>query len=447
MRAMETLGVVGVSFRRDGGEVLSRFTVGKDERVERLPGLARAVDAEELLYLATCNRVEVVFKGRYGVPIEVYRRRIFRALAGVEPEPGEAERTFRAWAGEGAVEHLFLVAAGLDSAQVGEQEIRTQMREALKMARAAEVVGPLVDQVLTEALRLGAEVHGKVDTGGRGTSLADVACDHLIDRIRRTPGTVALIGVSPMTVRAAHNLVQAGVEVLLVNRSAGRAVDLVERLMLDFQTLDEYREKPRPAEAVLSATGSPEAVLGLAELERIVARAPSGEPPLMIDMAVPPDVDVVAAKRVAVERLGVDEITTEAEASRNRRLLDLAPAREMVDRRLEKFCRQLTERQMAPVIARVNRRYRQTAVEGLERLFRKQLDTLDAADREIITQWAEVMARRFAHIPTMGIRALATDYGAPAVRTFLQASGEDLYNDVAVTMGEESAEERVGGRE
>ena len=57
------------------------------------------------------------------------------------------------------------------------------------------------------------------------------------------------------------------------------------------------------------------------------------------------------------------------------------------------------------------------------------------------------MARRFAHIPTMGIRALATDYGAPAVRTFLQASGEDLYNDVAVTMGEESAEERVGGRE
>lgn len=446
MRAMETLGIVGVSFRRDGGEVVSRFTVPKDERVERLPALARAVDAEELLYLATCNRVEVVFKGRPGVAFEAYRRRIFRALSGNEPEPGEAERTFRAWAGEGAVEHLFLVAVGLDSAQVGEQEIRAQMREALKSARTAGVVGPLIDQAVTEALRLGAEVHGTVQAEGRGTSLADVACDSLVARIRRTPGTVCLIGVSPMTIRAAHNLVQTGIEVLLVNRSREKAADLVDRLMLDFQTLEEYREQPRSAEAVLSATGSPEAILGCAELERIVARTPSGEPPLVIDMAVPPDIDPSAAHRLGVERLGMDDITTEAEASRNRRLIDLAPAREMVDRRLEKFCRQLTEKAMAPVIARLNRRYRQTAVEGLDRLFRKQLGGLDGADREIITQWAEVMARRFAHIPTMGIRALATDYGAPAVRTFLQASGEDLFTGACPAPPEESAGQDVGGR-
>jgi len=447
IRTMETLGVVGVSFRRDGSDVLSRFTINKEKRVERLPELALAVDAEEILYLATCNRVEVAFKGRPGVPFNVYRRRIFRALAGRDPNPGEAERTFRAWAGEGAVEHLFLVAGGFDSAQVGEQEIRAQFREALKMARAAGVVGALLSQVVSEALRLAAEIHGSVDTDGQKTSLADVACGHLISRVRRTPGVVALIGVSPMTIRAAHVLVQAGVEVLLVNRRVERACELAERLMLDFQTLDDFRQKPRSVEALLTATGSPQAILGLTELERIVARAPSGEPQLVIDMAVPEDVDPLAAQRVGVERLGMDDITSEAEATRNRRLLDLAPAREMVDRRLEKFCRQLNERAMAPVIARLNQRYRQTAVEGLDRLFSKQLGGIAGDDREVITRWAEVMARRFAHIPTMGIRALASDYGAPAVRTFLQASGEDLYGDAAAFPEEDPAGGIRGGCE
>ncbi len=102
---------------------------------------------------------------------------------------------------------------------------------------------------------------------------------------------------------------------------------------------------------------------------------------------------------------------------------------------------------MAPVIARLDEVAHPTAVEGLDRLFCKQLGGLDGADREVITQWAEVMARRFAHIPTMGIRALATDYGAPAVRTFLQASGEDLFADPSASSGEAAAGDRIGGRE
>ncbi len=241
---METLGIVGVSFRRDGGEVVSRFTVAKDERIQRLPELAQVARQRGAALPGNVqqgrDRLQGPPRGGFrGLPPT--RLRFF---SGVEPEPGEAERTFRAWAGEGAIEHLFLVAVGLDSAQVGEQEIRAQMREALKAARTTQVVGPLVDQVVTEALRLGAEVHGTVPAEGQGTSLADVACDKLVARIRRTPGAVCLIGVSPMTIRAAHHLVQAGVEVLLVNRSLESAADLVDRLMLDFQTLEGTESSP-----------------------------------------------------------------------------------------------------------------------------------------------------------------------------------------------------------
>ncbi len=428
---METIGIVGVSFRRDGSNVLARFTIPKEERVERLPAMARQLDVEELVYLATCNRVEVIFKGRSSVPIEMYRKRVFQSLTGGDPQPGEAERTFRAWAGEGALEHLFLVASGLDSAQLGEQEIRTQVREALKMARNADVVGPVLDQVVTVGLRLGSDINSQLQTRVGGTSLADVACDRLRRRVERTPGPVALVGISPMTVRAAHLLVKDGVEVVLVNRTLESATPLAEKLGLAVRTLEEFRRTPDAVEALLSATGSPEPIFNRADLERIDARTPSGEPPLAIDMALPPDVDPEAALAAGVERVGMDEINAEAEANRSRRLLDMAPAREMVDERLEKFCRQFTEKSMGPVIARLNQRYRQTAVEGLERLFRKELDGLDDAARETITRWTEVMVRRFAHIPTMGLRALASDIGTPAVKVFLEASGEDFFNDPA----------------
>ena len=432
---METIGVVGVAFRRDGSDVLARFTIPKEERVERLPAMARQLDVEELVYLATCNRVELIFKGRPSTPIETYRRRVFRVLTGAEPQPGEAERTFRAWAGEGALEHLFLVASGLDSAQLGEQEIRTQVREALKIARTADVIGPVLDQVVTVGLRLGADINSQLQTRFGGTSLADVATDRIKRRVRRTRGPVALVGISPMTVRAAHILVKDGIEVILVNRTLESAAPLAEKLGLVARPLGEFRSTPDAVEALLTATGSPDPIFSRADLERIVARTPSGEPPLAIDMALPPDVDPDAAVAVGVERVGMDEINAEAEANRNRRLLDMAPAREMVDERLEKFCRQFTEKSITPVIARLNQRYRQTAVEGLERLFRKELDGLDDAARETITRWTEVMARRFAHIPTMGLRALATDFGTPAVRVFLDASGEDFLNDPVMAPG------------
>lgn len=432
---METIGVVGVAFRRDGSDVLSRFTIPKEDRVDRLPDLARQLQVEELVYLATCNRVEFIFKGRVSTPIETYRKRVFQALTGTDPQAGEAERTFRAWAGEGALEHLFLVASGLDSAQLGEQEIRTQVREALKMARTADVIGPVLDQVVTVGLKLGSDINSQLQTKSGGTSLADVATDRIRNRIQRTPGPVALVGISPMTIRAAHILINSGVQVVFVNRTLDSAAPLGEKFGMVARSLDEFRRAPDAVEALLTSTGSADPIFSRADLERIVARTPSGEPPLAIDMALPPDIDPDAAVAAGVERVGMDQINAEAESNRNQRLFDMAPAREMVDERLEKFCRQFTEKSMGPVVARLNQRYRQTAVEGLERLFRKELEGLDDEGRETITRWTEVMARRFAHIPTMGLRALATELGQPAVKIFLEASGEDFFNDTGPAVG------------
>src|SRR5688572_29536183 len=151
---MDQIGVVGLSYRHAGAEEIAGFTLPKDEIPQRLEALRAALGTAELVYLSTCNRVEVAFAMPEGHPAHDLRAEVFRALRGRTPGPGEARSALRTWVGEAAVEHLFLMACGLDSAQAGEREIAAQLRGALEASRTAGVCGPVLDRIVGEALSL-----------------------------------------------------------------------------------------------------------------------------------------------------------------------------------------------------------------------------------------------------------------------------------------------------
>src|SRR5215470_13280569 len=142
---MHQIGVVGLSYRHAGVEDVARFAMPRAEVAARLPELRARLNAAEILYVGTCNRVEVVYATQDGSPAGDARPDVFAVLSRRDSEPGEAARTFRAWTGEAAVEHLFLLACGLDSAQTGEKEIATQLRSAWHAAQTADTCGPTLD--------------------------------------------------------------------------------------------------------------------------------------------------------------------------------------------------------------------------------------------------------------------------------------------------------------
>ncbi|GAB4223812.1 MAG: glutamyl-tRNA reductase [Acidobacteriota bacterium] len=428
---MERIGLVGLSWRNGGADALARFTIPEPERAGRLPALARALGVAELAYLATCNRVELAFVVPPGEAIGPYRARVYRELTGRDPAPGEAERTLRAWAGEGAAEHLLLVAAGLDSARPGETEIAGQVRAAYDLARSLGLVGSRLELLFEHALRVAARVHRDTHVGERRVSLAEIAFDRIRERLARTPGAVAAIGVSPMTERACRELAADGAEIVVVNRTLSRAEALAREVGGRAVPLDRFREQPAAVEAVISATSSPDPVLDRAALERLAARAPSGEAPLVVDMAVPPDVDPEDAARVGIERVGMNQIIAIAEENRRDRLVELADARTIVDEALEELRHRIVERHLAPVLAALQRRYRATATEGVDRLLRKELRGLGEDEQRAVRRWAEMLARRFAHIPTAGLRALARHAGNEAVDRFLAGLDRDLADELS----------------
>lgn len=427
---MHRIGVVGILWRDSRADVLGAFTIPREEREERVPKLAATTGVRELVYLATCNRVEVAFTINGATPMARCRRQLFAALAGREPRAGEAEHTLRIWQGEGAAEHLFLMTAGLDSARVGESEIAGQVREAVDQSRALGLLGPRLDNVFAEAMKVAKRVRPVTEGRIGRVSLAEIALRHVFERIERTPGRVALVGVSPMTDQCARALAARGMPVIIVNRTLERAQALAADVGGESRALAAFRAAPDGVEVVVVATGAREPVFSRADLERIAARAPSGESPLVVDLAVPANVAPEDAAAADVPRVGMDEISEEAAADRGRLLMEFVEARAIVDEALTDLRRHAAERLIGPMIGQLRLRYRQTALEGVERLFRRDLSGLGETERETIRRWAETLARRFAHLPAVGLRDLVFQSGPSAVEAFFENSEPDLAREL-----------------
>jgi glutamyl-tRNA reductase len=416
---LEQLGLVGVSWRQGGSEALAEFALQQERAMAQLQDFARRLQLAELAYLATCNRVELIFARSERTPVQDLRRDAFKLLTGRAAAHGEAERRLRAWQGEGAAEHLFLTAAGLDSACVGETEIVGQVRYAQERSLELGLCGPSLGLVFEEALRIAGRVRGGTRLAEGRVSLAEIAVQHLRTRIARTPGRIALVGVSPMTERAAVSLAQAGLDFTVVNRTEDKAAALAVRHGAEHMSLETFRREPPAVEALLTATGAGAPILTRPSLERLAAHTASGEPPLIVDMAVPGDVDAADCAKLSVPRVGLDEIVRHAEQSRAARLIEAGPAREQVDRALDELQDRFTERYYGPLFGALQQRYRRTAEEGVKRLLKKDLRGLGEAERAAIETWAEVLARRFAHIPCLGLRGLLHDGPDGSLEAFL----------------------------
>lgn len=464
---MHQIGVVGLSYRHVGVDEVARFSVPKTEIAARLPALRDALGVSEVFYVGTCNRVEVLYSMADGAPAGDARQDVFRALIGREPKAGEATRVLRAWTGEAAVEHLFLVTCGLDSAQAGEQEIAAQIRLAWETARGLQVCGPTLDKLLSEALSMANRVH-KLEANVRSPSLADLAADRIVRYFNGNPATVALVGVSPMTRRCGMLLHRAGIPLLVVNRTVQAAEEFAETVGGRAMQLDQFRETPPALGALVLAAGGSEPILNAAALAKIAQaaaasapaaravtqspdaspnspravslapgtappaarsapdapgpspRAPNRPPPLLIDFGVPPNADPVATRDAGIARVGMDDLIQAAQEQRLSQLMRLAPVRAAIDERLNRLRGELATRAIGRRLADLRGTFEQIAAEEAERALAEELSDLDAGQRELLQRFASTVARRLAHLPLAGLRAAAAHASTDAVDAFFR---------------------------
>lgn len=419
---MHQIGVVGLSYRHAGVDEVARFAMPRAEIAARLPELRTRLNAAEILYVGTCNRVEVVYATHDGSPAGDSRPDVFRVLTGRDSQPGEAARALRAWTGEAAVEHLFLLACGLDSAQTGEQEIAAQLRDAWEESRTARTCGPLLDRLIGEALGMARRVR-RMTARVRTPSLGDLAAERVLRHLAGAPGTTALLGVSPMTRRCAALLHGARTPLVIVNRTLGSARELAQSVSAAALSLDEFRSEPPPLAALVLAAGGSGPVLDGQALARLsgAARGASQRPPLLVDFGVPPNVDAEAAQRAGLDRVGMTQLIEAAQGQRLAQLLRLAPVRAAIDERLAHLRAELATRALGPRLQDLRVRFEEIAAEEVARALRHELRTLDENQRAQLERLGCAVAHRLAHLPLAGLRAAAVHASADAVDAFFAA--------------------------
>ena len=385
------------------------LTDGETERVVR--ELAAAAEIHEAVAISTCNRTELYMV--VGDPVEaetellgmLARRAGIRPteLAGVIYSPRNCD----------AARQLYRVTSGLESMIVGEAEVQGQVKRAYEAALAAGTTGPMTNRLFSAALQTGKRVRTETQIGSQRTSISTVAVDLAANAVGDlTARDVVIIGAGETSELTAQALADRGVRTIFVaNRRAARARTLAERVGGIVVSLDELPARMEAADIVVSSTSSPHPIVGADELE-LVMRARGGRPLVLIDIAVPRDIEAACADVPGVTLYDIDDLQGVVARNLGVRDGERAQAEEIVEQEIQRFARWMGQLDVRPTIADL-RRHGEEIVDKVLAENTGRWESATPRDLARVDAVARAVMQRLLHEPTIRLKGLP-EAGSPA---------------------------------
>ncbi len=287
--------VIGLNHRTVPLDLLERMTIDESRLAKALHEVASREHVSEAVVLSTCNRTEiyVVAEKFHGAYADV--RDFLSEMAYLPPEDF-SDHLYVSYDEEAAA-HLFAVTSGLDSAVVGEAEILGQVRNAWTRAQEEGTVGTSLNLMFRHALEVGKRARTETGISRHIASVSTAAVAMAADRLGSLAGrSILVLGAGDMGEGMVRSLVDAGVtDVRIANRTWDRAVELADRVGGRAVGLSELDESLRQVDLLLTSTGASSLMLEHGDLDRVM-QARQGRPLLVVDVAVPRDVDPAAGR-------------------------------------------------------------------------------------------------------------------------------------------------------
>jgi glutamyl-tRNA reductase len=372
------------------------------QELVELPGIAEAVA------LSTCNRTELYVVVADPVEAESAVLSVLARRAGTRPT--ELLSSIYAERNCDAARHLYRVVSGLESMIIGEAEIQGQVKRAYERALHARTTGPLVNKLFRAALATGKRVRTETTISTGHASVASVA----VDAARSAVGPlherhVVIVGAgetAELTARAFH---AQGVSTMFVaNRHRDRAIALAERYGGGSGSFDELPAELERADVVVSSTASPHAIVGAEELAAVMA-ARDGRPLLLVDLAVPRDIDPACAELDGVTLLDMDALQSAVRANLRVRRAEAARAVDIVEDEIQAFAGWLGALEVMPTIGALRARG-DAVVEGLLAENAGRWETLSERDAERVEAFGRAIVKRLLHEPTQRVKELDPEH-------------------------------------
>jgi len=366
---------VGVSHRHAPLELRERLYLADGHAVE----LAKELGA---VVLSTCNRTEVYLAG--GDP-GVARERLEHA-SGLD-----LDGVLAVWQGEETVDHLFRVAAGLDSLVPGEAQILGQVRLAYEQALTAGATSPVLNRLFEDALHAGKRVRTEAKLAEMPESVAASAVDLAASVLGALEHKRALLfGAGRMSELAARDLRGRGAEVVVSSRTLESAQELAERVGGRAAPFDAVAVELTDADLVVSATRCPYPILHAEAIQ------PREKPLVLIDIAVPRDLDPEIGKLDGCTLYDIDALG-EGLVGREE---DVREAEGIVAEEKERFAEWRRSRGAAPAIAALRRRAEEIRSDELARAEPRLADLSDRERKAVETLTTQIV-NKLLHAPTV----------------------------------------------
>jgi glutamyl-tRNA reductase len=393
---------LGASHKTASLELREKLALPAGRAARVLGELTDHDGVHEAVALFTCNRTELYLVTDDALEAENTTLAILSRQA--ELRPTELIGSLYSLRGREAVEHLFSVTSGLDSMIVGEAEIQGQVKRAYEMALVEGVSGPVSNRLFRDALAAGKRVRTETGVARSNVSISTVAVQLASDFLGELADRrVLVIGAGENAELTARALRDRGVETLFVaNRRYDRALGLAQRFGGQAITFDDMPRELEKADIVVTSTGAPHQIVGREELE-FVAASRMGRPLVMIDLAVPRDIEPSVRDCPGIALYDMDDLQRAVARNLDARVAEAEEALSIVRQEVERFEEWIASLDVVPTISALRRRADEVVRQVLDEN-EPRWESLSEADRERVEVMARAVVSRLLHEPTVRLK-------------------------------------------
>ena len=394
--------IITVTHKRTNLKNISDFIVkaNSPETLKvRLEDIKIRFGLNELLYLSTCNRVMYLFETDKEVD-EFFGGHFFQYI---NPQlPLQTIRHIDELAcflkGEKAVEHLFDVAASIDSLVIGERQILGQLREAYERCRQWKLTGDYIRMIFQQTVLAAKAVYSQTRIGDKPVSVGSLAIQKLLQAKLPKDAPILLVGAGQTNQLVAKFLLKHQFKQLSVfNRTKEKAEKLAAMFEGEAFSLSDLSQYTRPFDCLIVCTGSTETVI-TPELYRRLLNGDSREK-VIIDLSIPHNVAREIAEQFPVNYIEIEGLRHLAKENLASREQEVANAKKILHQFIEEFPSHLHRRRLERAMHKVPAEIKAIKSHALNEVFRKEVEQLDAESRQLLERMLTYMEKKCISIP------------------------------------------------
>jgi glutamyl-tRNA reductase len=389
--------VVSVSHKSTSVLHLGQLALDSPASAKLAEQLMESEHIDEAVVLSTCNRTEVYASvSRFHGALD----EATQALADVAGLRGSELRALCAvFFDEGAVAHAFSVASGLDSLVIGESQILGQVKSALTLGQSHETVGPILNSLFQQAIRVGKRVHSETGVGSAGRSLVSAAYGLLTDQLGGLDGQrVLVVGAGAMAGLAARTAAADGASVICANRTLARAERLAEAVGGKAIELADLAQALAETDVLVTCTGARSLTVSADDLAGTPVRG-------VVDLALPADVAPQVVEQ-GIYLVNLDRLVSEQPDAASAQ--EIEDARSLVREEVADFLGLRRAAQVAPTVVALRSMASEVVAAELRRLDAR-LPDLDGHERDQIQRSMRRIVEKLLHAPTVRVQELSTE--------------------------------------